>query len=277
MEINILVTLNEGYIPYLNTMLMSLVTNNKDMTPMVYLLHSSIKDSKLEVTREILRQNDGELFTIFAEDVMPKEAPTCDRFPKEMYYRIFAARYLPKTLDRVLYLDPDIIINGSLKKLYEISLEGYFFAAASHNGAVTRAINGKRLKMKKGTPYINSGVLVINLSELRKFQDCSAVFDYIIQNRKKLILPDQDIISALYGERIVELDSHIYNMTERQFRYSRIMGSKMDLKWIRKNSVIIHYCGKNKPWREKYRGQLDVFYIEALEKLRGLSTAVTIE
>ncbi|MBE6544206.1 MAG: glycosyltransferase family 8 protein [Ruminococcaceae bacterium] len=277
MVINILVTLNEAYIPYLNTMLMSLVSSNKEIVPMVYLLHSSINDSDLELTREILSMNCGELFPIYAEDCISNDVPTTERFPKEMYYRIFAAKYLPENVDRVLYLDPDIIVNGSILKLYNTDMKGYYYAAASHNGAVTRAINGKRLKLKKGTPYINSGVLLINLTELRRNQNCTEVFDYITGNRKKLILPDQDIISALYGERIIELDPHVYNMTERQFRYTRLLGKKMDVDWIRKNSVIIHYCGKNKPWRDKYRGQLNVFYNETVKKLRGLSNYVTIE
>ena len=277
MVINILVTLNEAYVPHLNTMLMSLISNNKNIVPKVYLLHSSVKESTLKLTRRILSQSNGELFTIYADEETLKEAPTTERFPREMYYRIFAAKYLPKELDRILYLDPDIIINGSVKELYEIHMEGCFFAAASHNGAVTRAINGRRLKLQKGTPYINSGVLVINLKELRRNQDCSQVFDYIARNRKKLILPDQDIISALYGDKIIELDPHIYNMTERQFRYSRLTGGKKDLEWIRQNSVIIHYCGKNKPWRDKYRGKLNVFYNEAVKNLRGLRMEITIE
>ena len=34
-----------------------------------------------------------------------------------------------------------------------------------------------------------------------------------------------------------------------------------------RNGVIVHYCGKNKPWHENYRGVLDVFYREiAAEK-----------
>ena len=35
---------------------------------------------------------------------------------------------------------------------------------------------------------------------------------------------------------------------------------EMDLEWVTENSRIIHYCGRNKPWKENYRGELDVFY-----------------
>ena len=35
---------------------------------------------------------------------------------------------------------------------------------------------------------------------------------------------------------------------------------KIDLKWVKKNTKIIHYIGKNKPWKENYKGILKVYY-----------------
>ena len=41
--------------------------------------------------------------------------------------------------------------------------------------------------------------------------------------------------------------------------------NKLTLESIRKNTVIIHYCGRNKPWKDNYLGQLDCFYEELLK------------
>ena len=60
------------------------------------------------------------------------DAPITDRHPREMYFRRSAAKYLPESLDRILYLDPDIVVLGSVKELYETRLDGYYYAAASH-------------------------------------------------------------------------------------------------------------------------------------------------
>jgi lipopolysaccharide biosynthesis glycosyltransferase len=38
----------------------------------------------------------------------------------------------------------------------------------------------------------------------------------------------------------------------------------LTLDWVRKHSVIIHYCGRNKPWKENYMGVLNVFYNETV-------------
>ena len=265
-HINILVTLNEAYIPHLNTMLSSMIYHNQDCFFTVYLLHSSLCEETTAETKRILGDL-GELILIEAGEHGLEEAPTTDRFPTEMYYRIFAAKYLPKTVDKVLYLDPDIIVNGSLKELYDISLDKYYFAAASHNGRVMRYINGIRLKMKKEAPYINSGVLLINVSLLRKEQNYGEVFEFIKKNKNRLFLPDQDVISTLYGDKIYRLDTFRFNITERLYKYHCFFGDKKELDWIRNNTVIIHYCGRNKPWKDNYSGKLNVFYEETAERM----------
>ena len=71
----------------------------------------------------------------------------------------------------------------------------------------------------------------------------------------------QDVISALYGDKILRLNPYRYNMTERLFTAAKLSPrAEMDLNWVWENSRIIHYCGRNKPWKESYLGQLGRFY-----------------
>ena len=271
-DMNLLVTLNEAYLPYLNTLLISIIRNNPSCQFTVYLLHTSVSQTAVVQTKKILGEH-GNLVMIEATDHGLDNAPTTEQFPREMYYRIFASKYLPGDVDRVLYLDPDIIVNGSLAELYNIPLDGYYFAAASHNGKVMRFINGKRLDLKKECPYINSGVLLMNLDLLRKEQKYEDVFAYIEKKKSKLLLPDQDVISGLYGERILKLDTYIYNMTDRLYRYDRILGKRRSFEWFKDNSVIFHYCGKNKPWKKNYSGAFGIFYQDTLAYMEGACEA----
>jgi len=267
-SMNILVTLDENYIPYLNVMLSSLLHSNPDCRFDVYLLHSSIRETAVAETRGLLAQA-GRLISVRTGDIGLENAPTTDRYPREIYYRIFAARYLPETLDRVLYLDPDLIVNGSIRSLYELPLGKAYFAAASHVGEFMHKVNELRLDMEEDSPYINSGVMLMNLDLLRKEQDYGAVFRFIEERKNRLILPDQDIISGLYGTRIHALDPFRYNMTERLFLRYAPFERALDLDWVRRNSVIIHYCGRNKPWKDSYIGKLDVFYHEAVARMEA--------
>lgn len=265
-NINVLVTLDENYLPHLNVMLFSLLHSNPDCNFDVYLLHSAIGEEALTQTRSLLAPA-GRLISVPVTDMGLDDAPTTARYPQEIYYRIFAARYLPQSLDRILYLDPDIIVNGSIKELYQLPVEDYFFAAASHTGEFLRIFNGIRLEMEEDSPYINSGVMLMNLDLLRREQNYEDVFHFIEEMKSRLILPDQDIISSLYGSRIYALDTFRYNMTERLFLWHSPFEKGLDLHWVREHSVIIHYCGRNKPWKEKYLGQLDVFYRETVSRM----------
>lgn len=269
-EINILVTLDANYLPYLNVMVTSLLNNNSDCYFHVYLLHSSIQEEEVTQTKNILGTK-GTLVLIGADNIGLERAPITSRYPKEIYYRIFAAGYLPDTIDRILYLDPDIIVNGSIKDLYELPMDGYYFAAASHTGTFLRKLNEIRLDMDEEALYINSGVMLMNLELLRKEQDIEEVFKFIEKRKNQLILPDQDIISSLYGTKIYALDAFRYNMTENLYMLHSPFEKKLDLEWVRENSIIIHYCGRNKPWKENYIGVLDVFYEETVSQMKELT------
>lgn len=265
-KLNLLVTLDANYIPYLNVMLFSLLYSNPDCRFVVYWLHSSVNERDAASTERILADR-GRLVMINADEAGLDDAPTTSRYPKEIYYRIFAAKYLPAAIDRVLYLDPDLIVNGSLKEMYGLNMEEYYFAAASHTGPFIRRVNEIRLDMEEDSPYINSGVMLMNLKRLRAEQNYDDVFRFIEKRKNFLILPDQDIISGLYGSKIYALDTYRYNMTEKLYRLHSAFEKNLDLNWIRRNSVIIHYCGRNKPWKENYSGSLDIFYKEAVARM----------
>ena len=55
-----------------------------------------------------------------------------------------------------------------------------------------------------------------------------------------------------------------YNLSDRVLnQYNAVKGRrKRDIDWVRRHTVIIHYCGRNKPWKSEYHGALGVFYNE---------------
>ena len=249
-------------------MLSSLQRKNSQTALDIYVLHSCLTEESFAALRSILNPEFCNLHPIRVNDKLLSFAPTTDRYPKEMYYRIFAARYLPTEIDRVLYLDPDIVVNGNLQELYDTPLNGYLFAAATHVREIMRKINVLRLGMHEDGTYINSGVLLMNLKLLREEQDYQKVFKYIKKYKNKLTLPDQDVLSGLYSNRVLPIDACRYNMTERLFTLYFSSAAWRDIHWVRANSAIIHYCGRNKPWKENYIGKLDVFYRFAVKHMK---------
>ena len=257
---NILITIDNGYLDVRCVMLKSLLLCHPDTEFTVYVLNSSLDDEDFAAIRQSLPSKRMTIVDVKAGKDLLADEPVTERYPKEMYYRIFAAAFLPDNVDRVLYLDPDLVVIKPLYNLYSIDLDGFYFAAASHVGKFLTNLNALRLQAEENTPYINSGVMMINLSLLRKEQDFRQVFDYISKNHRALILPDQDVISAVYGNKILLINPYIYNMNDRLLILPGGIAAGITPSWVEENSAIIHYFGRNKPWKKSYKGVLGSYY-----------------
>jgi len=190
--------------------------------------------------------------------------PEFKRYPQQIYYRLAAPLLLPAELDRILYLDVDTIVINSLKPMYTSSFDGAYLMACTHTRKFLTKINQLRLSMESDAPYINSGVMLLNLTALREKVNLDEIRQFAMEHKEQLLLPDQDILTALYTERVKLLDSLIYNLSDRTLNLynARPGNKKLYLEWVRKNSVIVHFFGSNKPWKENYHGILDVLYHE---------------
>ena len=258
---NILVTLDRNYLPVLRVMLHSLSQSDPEGEFTVYVVHNSLTEQDLQRLHTLFPRVHP--ISVKVPEGMLAGAPVSDRYPTEMYYRLFAAHYLPQQLDRILYLDPDLVVLNSLRKLYEIDFGDNLFAAASHiESRAFRDLNRLRLNLPEQTSYINSGVMMMNLKLLRN-ESTQEVIDYINEHKNALLLPDQDVLNALYAGRIIELDPMIYNLGDKYFYFKNVKiprEERFDLEWVRRNTVVVHYYGRNKPWKENYLGVLGVFY-----------------
>lgn len=268
MKMNILVTLDSGYIKPLTVMLNSVAVSNPANTFDIYVAHASLTTEDFQYLAERVPGDRIRIHSIPIAPQMFEDAPVDDRIPKATYYRLLAAQFLPETLDRVLYLDPDLVVINPLNDFYSMNLDEKYFAAASHQFNLMQWINRVRLKLPRGAQYINAGVMLMNLELLRSEQDVHAIYDYIRIHRGHLPLKDQDIINGMYASKTAYVDALYYNLDETYWhnhnRFNRSRRVKT-IDEIEKITVIVHYCGKNKPWKEDYRGELDRFYNSLLD------------
>lgn len=101
----------------------------------------------------------------------------------------------------------------------------------------------------------------MNLELQRQTIDENVIFQFVERNRSKLIMPDQDILNALYSKKIKTLDEKLYNYDARYYRYYKLMSNRIwDMDHVICNTVILHFCGKKKPWRKDYSGKFHALY-----------------
>lgn len=269
---HILVTLDRNYLKVLSVMLYSFSQSDPEGVYTVYVVNNTLTEEDFASLSALLPRT--ELVNVQVPEDLLQNAPVSDRYPTEMYYRLFAARYLPQQLERILYLDPDLVVLHSLRSLYQIDFDGKLFAAASHIESRTfRELNRRRLHLSEHAKYLNSGVMMMNLALLRK-ESPQTIIDYIQSHKATLLLPDQDVLNALYADRTVPLDPLVYNLGEKYLRLKNLHlppAEKLTLDWVRSNTAIVHYYGRNKPWKEHYRGSLGIFYHEWEQQLQQLT------
>ena len=231
-----------------------------------YILHSDLTQTDRE---DIRSRTDSRITCIF----IPVDAaifdgfPTSARYPRQIYYRLAAPLLLPRHLERILYLDVDLVVINPLAPLYHMDFGGNFYIACSHTRKFLTRINQLRLGTGSGVPYINTGVMVINLPLLRKNLTIDRIRTTAQRRMHTFLLPDQDLLAILHGTRIQLADPLLYNLSDKLLtaHNARSRREKLDLAWVRKNAVIVHYCGRNKPWKADYTGILDVLYWENIQ------------
>lgn len=209
----LLTTLDRNYLPQFQVMLTSLWVNNPKDTFVLTLLHSGIPKEAMDGVYQQCTAYGYTFMPIRVDDTLFQGAPVTRQYPKEMYYRLLAPHLLPKQLQRVLYLDPDTLVINPIRSLWETDLQGNLFAAASHTGKTELANSVNQLRLRTEQDYYNSGVLLMDLEAGRREIVPQEIFGYVQQHRKELILPDQDILNALYSEKILSLDDGCGTMT----------------------------------------------------------------
>jgi len=262
-KINILVTLDANYIVPLKVMLKSLFINTPNKSFDIYIIHSDLSEAQISSLQHYVREHNSNLIPVLIDGSTFDDAPVISHYTKAMYYRLLACELLPNHLDKILYLDPDILVINPIDELYDIDVSRYLFAAASHTRLtpLTKHINKLRLNTYDTNGYYNSGVLLMNLEMQRSRIKSEDIFDYVRKHRNELILPDQDILNSLYGELILPLDDSLYNFDVRKSKTYFIASSgQKDINWVMKNTVILHYCGKQKPWKKGYINRFGVLY-----------------
>lgn len=276
---DILYCINHSYTGLLMTNMYSLKRSSGLDRLDVHVIHRDLDETDMRRIRALEDGNTSISFIRFDAGLL-NGSPTTSRYPLEIYFRLFAPILLEKNIDRILYLDVDIICINSLVELYNTDIEDYYFAGCTHTKRMLTRINAIRLGMGSDSKacYINTGVMLMNISRLRSEWDPDRIFAFIRDRGQTFVLPDQDIIMALYGSRIRLLDTLRYNLSDRILRLNNISmdSRRMSLDDVRRQTCLIHYCGRSKPWKEHYMGRLGVFYYETkrqldehLDQLRG--------
>ena len=239
---NILISSNDNYVMPLTVLLQSLFDNHRE--PMVFwFLWSDLKEENRTFFSDYIHANGSEVHWLHVDEEAFRGLPTKKYISTETYYRLLAAELLPQDLDRILWLDADMVVNGSLQALYETDLEGYTVAACPH-GTVMKATmmeNCRNIGIVHPEQYFNAGVMLCSLSAWRSL-DIPDRINGILSKEHRFMFPGQDLTNLIFNGTVKTENWKFWNCMTHSILSE-------DLPELKETARIIHFAGFAKPWQ----------------------------
>lgn len=255
---NVFYTCDNNYIWLMGISAISLYENNKHITNLtVYLLGENISTENKEILGRIAQCYHRKIVVIDIPGLEIPDVLVSKRWPLSAFTRLFAGVFLPEEIDRALYLDCDTIICGDIAQIDDVDVaQNIFLGVKDCVGPMYK----ENIGLKKHDVYINAGVLLINLKELRKVNVSILIDQYMKKYMKLINYADQDILNgAFYGQigllnpkyDVMTIGAvHSYkeiNMLRKPTNYY----TEEELKAAVMDPVIIHYTTNMRvirPW-----------------------------
>lgn len=248
---NIVYAVNDAYVRQLLVSMVSVLEHNTtERNIQFYILSSDFSFASKDMINALKNRykNCNVAYIVPERKLFEKFKLNISYISVETYFRYIIADLI-SDIDKCLYLDADLVVNGCLSELYDLEIENYYCAGA--RDIFIDKINYKeKIKFDKGDLYVNAGVLLFNLSKMRQDRVSLKLIENTRSFEKTIEYQDQDIINITFKGKIKEADS-TYN-----FASANVVAEKNK----RGDAIIIHYTGPKKPWHHNCKNKMRYLY-----------------
>ncbi|HII3778114.1 TPA: glycosyltransferase family 8 protein [Pasteurella multocida] len=269
---NILFVSDDVYARHLVVAIKSIINHNEKGIQF-YIFDLGIKDENKRNINDIVSSYGSEV------NFIAVNYKDFESFPVQISYislatyaRLKTAEYLPDNLNKIIYLDVDVLVFNSLEMLWNVDVNN-FLTAACYDSFIEneKSEHKKSISMSDKEYYFNAGVMLFNLDEWRKMDVFSRALDLLAMYPNQMIYQDQDILNILFRNKVCYLDcrfNFMPNQLERIKQYHK--GKLSNLHSLEKTTmpvVISHYCGTQKAWHADCKHFNAYFYQKILAEI----------
>ncbi len=271
---NISYSCNDYYIPQTGISLISLFENNKDIDEItLFFVSKGVTEENKNIIKNICDKYGRELRIVEFDDIAPDlNLSDTGRHIETIYTKIFYSR-IPE-LHKIIYLDSDTIISGSLRDLWETDLsDNYMGMVETYTGK-----NAKRLlNIPSSAPFFNDGFAIVNVDYCREnnlIEKCLKLISDFDGNPP--VLSEGTLNKVCYGHILpisprYNMMAGLYHLFKLNPQYisEKLNYSMEDLKDSFAHPIIIHYLSAfyDRPWNSGCKHPLKQYY----EKYKLLS------
>jgi len=173
------------------------------------------------------------------------------------YARLLLPDVLPAHVDRVLYLDCDLVVRRCVGELYDLEFDGAVALAVQAMAApFVCSLWGVGGWFEAGRAAsdinFNAGVMLIDIAGWRREKIGQTALEYARAcNPDHPLVVDQEALNATIGLRIRSSDPRWNQQSElfSNVHASLLPYSRECLNILRSEPWVVHYCQASKPWQ----------------------------
>lgn len=278
--LNVLYQSSDYYAPITGVSITSLLINNQDIDEInIYILDDNISLENQKKIKLLCKKYHRKLFLINTKKILTtlkKNKVVPFRNSYTTYLKLLAFKKIKINTDKILYLDSDTIINGSLSKLININLKNSI-CAATYDCVLNNY--KKIINIPENDKYYNGGVLLINQKKWKSEKCEEQIIKYIKNNKYRYCAADQDILNVLFRKKIkcfnlkynFNSGFYVYGIKESVKMYDLKSSYYFSLKQIKEayDNPIVHHCMgvvTNRPWEKNNNHPQNKLFNKYLKK-----------
>ena len=259
-EINIVCCGDEKYAMAMATMVYSASVNlSRYYRLRVFVIDGGISPASQQRFNEKIASRDNvEVEWVKIDLAQLTDLPTVGHLLSSVYLRLLMGDVLPTELDRVIYLDVDMLVEGDLSELWKEEFgQATVLAVRNYSRSFMRSylpLPGVDPLRRRRERYFNSGVMLVNLNRWREEKIGRAALEYIREHRAAIQFGDQDGLNAVLFGKWEELDISWNAQVDKLLNPQQLGQGEMYDEIRRRRDELLyrpriqHFTGDKKPW-----------------------------
>lgn len=243
MSIHVCFSSDDNYVQHLVVALQSVAVSRKSGDTLdIHILDGGISGENRKLLQQLAQRERMNIHLVDVDREKFRNAPiqtvpgSQSHVTLATYYRLLLPGLLPG-VDKVIYLDCDLVCRSSLAGLYEQDMGTDWVRGVED---IDRDCHAARLGLER---YVCAGVLLINLRAWREQGVQEKCMDFIRDHADIIVLHDQDVLNVVCREHLSYLD-RTWDAQACETRKGRLSGFND----IARTANIIHFIGGRKPW-----------------------------
>jgi lipopolysaccharide biosynthesis glycosyltransferase len=237
----------DGYISQLAVSMVSMFESNKQNLIQTHIVCINLNANDKDKLYQIALKYNREINFINFDPINLTSLKVFFHLTHATYYRLFIPALIPN-LEKVIYLDCDIIVEADLREIWDIDLSGCGNCGVIFDGNDTET----RLGIPGGRD-MNAGILVMNLNYWRENDITRKCIEWL--KKTESIYMDNDAMNVILCGAQKGLEER-WNLNPLHFS---VYSDESHYP-----SRILHFAGAIKPWHKAYDFDFQKKYVSYL-------------